>query len=90
MLRGPGQRWGEAVQAKLSSILILSPSDKAMTKAPEELVRQCPRCKSKYAADNNYCGTDGSLLEVIEPSVSDPAHDKERPIESVRTADKSS
>jgi hypothetical protein len=61
-----------------------------MTKAHEELKKQCPLCKAKYPAENNYCGTDGSALEVIGPRVSDPAADKERIIESVRTVDKSS
>jgi len=28
--------------------------------------KMCPRCNKGYPEEDNYCGTDGSLLEIID------------------------
>jgi hypothetical protein len=37
----------------------------AIKEAAKEPEKRCPLCKREYSEEDNYCGDDGSVLELV-------------------------
>jgi hypothetical protein len=44
-----------------------------MAENNEELINMCPLCKKQYPQEDNYCGTDGTQLKVVDSSMANQA-----------------
>jgi hypothetical protein len=56
-----------------------------MKEATKQLEKRCPVCAKEYPEEDNYCGSDGSLLEKVRSLDGKTATSLERDVSDGRS-----